>query len=128
MLSHSVMSDFWDPMDCSPPGSFAMEFSRQEYWNGLPFSLPGNLPDPGFEPVSPASPALQADSLLLSHLGIPLNIDINSLMITVVSFPHFRSQVFLVSFYYFGRGQGGSFDCIIDPLSVFSINAFIYWK
>ena len=30
-----------------------MEFSRQEYWSGLPFSSPGDLPDPGIEPVSP---------------------------------------------------------------------------
>ena len=37
-----------------------MEFSRQEYWSGLPFPSPGDLPDPGIEPVSPA---LQADSL-----------------------------------------------------------------
>ena len=37
-----------------------MEFSRQEYWSGLPFPSPGDLPDPGFEP---GSPGLQADSL-----------------------------------------------------------------
>ena len=37
-----------------------MGFSRQEYWSGLPFSSPGDLPDPGIEPWSPA---LQADSL-----------------------------------------------------------------
>ena len=43
-----------------------MGFPRQEYWNGLPFPSPGDLPDPGTEP---ASPALQADSLPLSHLG-----------------------------------------------------------
>ena len=47
-----------DPMDCSPPGCFVHEFSRQEYWSGLPFPSPGNLPDPGIEPRS-----LQADSL-----------------------------------------------------------------
>ena len=40
--------------------SLSMEFSRQEYWNGLPFLSPGDLPDPGMEP---GSPALQADSL-----------------------------------------------------------------
>ena len=34
-----------------------MKFSRQEYWSGLPFSLPGDLPDPGIEPTSLASPA-----------------------------------------------------------------------
>ena len=38
----------------------SMEFSRQEYWSGLPFSSPGNLPNPGIEPWSPK---LQADSL-----------------------------------------------------------------
>ena len=37
-----------------------MEFSRQEYWSGLPFPSPGDLPNPGIEPWSPA---LQADSL-----------------------------------------------------------------
>ena len=37
-----------------------MGFSRQEYWSGLPFPSPGNLPNPG---IKPGSPALQADSL-----------------------------------------------------------------
>ena len=46
----------------------SMEFSRQEYWNGLPLPFLGYLPDPGTEP---GSPALQADSLLLSHEGSP---------------------------------------------------------
>ena len=41
-----------------------MGFSWQEYWNGLPCPPPGDLPSPGIEP---RSPALQADSLLLSH-------------------------------------------------------------
>ena len=38
----------------------SMGFSRQEFWSGLPFPSPGNLPDPGMEP---GSPALQADAL-----------------------------------------------------------------
>ena len=38
----------------------SMEFSRQEYWSGLPFPSPGDLPDPG---IKPGSPALQADAL-----------------------------------------------------------------
>ena len=42
------------------------EFSRQEYWDGLPFPPPGDLPDPGIERSSPAS---QVDSLPLSHQG-----------------------------------------------------------
>ena len=49
-----------DLMDYSPPAPLSMGFSRQEYWSGLPFPSPGDLPDPGIEP---RSPALQADSL-----------------------------------------------------------------
>ena len=44
-----------DSMDYSPPDSLSsMGFLRQEHWNGLPFPLPGDLPDPGIEPTSPA--------------------------------------------------------------------------
>ena len=43
----------WDLMNYSPPGSSVLEFSRQEYWSGLPFPSPGDLPDPGIEPRSP---------------------------------------------------------------------------
>ena len=45
-------------------------FPRQEHWSGLPFPSPGDLPNPGIEPTSPA---LQADSLSLSHQGGPLH-------------------------------------------------------
>ena len=44
----------------------SMELSRQEYWSGLPFPSPGDLPKPGIEPGSPAS---QADALLSDPLG-----------------------------------------------------------
>ena len=57
-------------MDCSSPGSSVHGISRQEYWNGLPVPPPGDLPDPGIKPMSPA---LQADSLLLSHQGSSYN-------------------------------------------------------
>ena len=43
--------------------SLFIGFSRQEYWSGLPFPSPGDLPDPGIEPASLMSPAMQADSL-----------------------------------------------------------------
>ena len=46
----------------------SVEFSRQEYWSGLPF-LSADLPDPGIEPMSPVSPALQEDSLPAEPLG-----------------------------------------------------------
>ena len=49
-----------DPWTITLQASLSMGFSRQEYWNRLPFPPPGYLPDPGIEP---GSPALQADSL-----------------------------------------------------------------
>ena len=49
----------------------SMEFCKQEYWMGLPFPTPGGLPNPGIEPTSPVAPALQTDSLPLSHQGSP---------------------------------------------------------
>ena len=45
-----------------------MEFSRQEYWRGLLFPPPGDLPDPG---IAPGSPAFQADSLQSGLPGKP---------------------------------------------------------
>ena len=43
-----------DPMDCSPPGSSVHGISQAGYWSGLPFPLPGELPDPMVKPSSPA--------------------------------------------------------------------------
>ena len=48
-----------------------MEFSRQEYWSGLPFPSKGNLPNPGIEP---GSPALQADALSSEPPGKPIEL------------------------------------------------------
>ena len=45
-----------------------MGFSRQEYWSGLPFPPPGDLPDPG---IKPGSPALEADALTSEPPGKP---------------------------------------------------------
>ena len=46
-------------------------FSRQEFWSGLPCLSPGDLPNPGTEPESPATPILQAESLLLRRWESP---------------------------------------------------------
>ena len=58
-------------MDCSPLDPLFMGFSRQEYWRGLPCPPPRDLPHPGIKTTSTASPALQMDSLPLSHPGSP---------------------------------------------------------
>ena len=56
------------PRTVAHQASPSMEFSRQEYWSGLPFPFPGDLPDPGIEPQSPA---LQADALPSEPPGKP---------------------------------------------------------
>ena len=70
VLSHVRL--FCNPVDYSPPASSVHRVSRQESWSGLPFPPPGDLPDSGIEP---ASPALQADSLPLNHLGSPQRVN-----------------------------------------------------
>ena len=59
-----------DPLVYNPT-PLSMGSSRQEYGSGLPFFPPGDHPDPGVEPASPLSPALQVDSLLAEPLGKP---------------------------------------------------------
>ena len=59
---------FVTPWTIAHQAPLSMGFPRQEYWSGLPFPSPGNLPLPGIEPMSPA---LLAESLLLSHWGSP---------------------------------------------------------
>ena len=48
-----------------------MEFPRQEYWSALPFATPGDLPDPGIEPVSLAYPALTGGFFTIGPPGKP---------------------------------------------------------
>ena len=70
-----------DPRDYTAyQAPLSMKSSRQEYCSGLPFPPPGDLPYPRTEPASPASPSQQADSLLLSHGGslVSINIIINT--------------------------------------------------
>ena len=52
MLSRSVVSDFVIPWTVARQAALSMEFSKQEYWNGLPSPPSGGLPDPGIELVS----------------------------------------------------------------------------
>ena len=67
----------------------SMEFSRQEYWSGLPFPSPGGLPNPGIEP---GSPALEADALTSEPPGKPYQI----YMISVYCLPFCRLPFYSV--------------------------------
>ena len=55
-----------DPRTVAHQAPPSVEFSRQEYWSGLPFPSPGDLPDPGIEP---RSPTLQAEALTSAPPG-----------------------------------------------------------
>ena len=59
---------FATPWIVAHQAPLSMGFSRQEYWSGLPFPSPGDLPDPGIEP---RSPALEADTLTSEPPGKP---------------------------------------------------------
>ena len=72
MLSRQSCPTLWTPWTIAHKAPFSTKFSRQEYWSGLPFPSPGDLPDPG---IKPRSPALQADSLLSEAPGKPVEGD-----------------------------------------------------
>ena len=67
-FSHQVVLTLATPWTIACQAPQSMGFSRQEYWSGLPFPSPGDLPNPGIEP---RSLALQADSLPAEPAGKP---------------------------------------------------------
>ena len=66
VLVAQLCPTLFDPMDLAHQAPLSMEFSRQEYWSGLPLPSPGDLPNPGIKCVSSA---LQTDSLLYEPPG-----------------------------------------------------------
>ena len=88
MLSHVWL--FATPWTVAPQAPLPMWFSRQEYWNGLPFISPGDLPDPG---IKPGSSALQADSLPSELPGKPLFLDISCNLMHLWSYKVEKIQV-----------------------------------
>ena len=72
MLSRSVLSDFATPWTIAHQAPLSMRFSRQECWSGLPFSTPGDLPDPRIEHMSLGSPALAGGFFTAAPPGKPL--------------------------------------------------------
>ena len=70
VCARSVVPDslrpLWTVACQAPQAPLSVGFSRQEYWSGLPFPPPGDLPDPGIEPVSLSSPTLTGGSFTTS--------------------------------------------------------------
>ena len=67
--SAAVFSDSVTPWTVAPQAPLSVEFSRQEYWSGLSFPPARHLPDPGTEPLSPASAALVGGFLTTLLIG-----------------------------------------------------------
>ena len=59
-----------DPMDCSLQAPLSIGFSRQEYWSGLPFSSPGDLPDAGIELRSPTLQTIITWTFKISEIEV----------------------------------------------------------
>ena len=72
---------FVTPRAVASQASLSMEFSRQEYWSGLPFCTPGDLPDPVIEPVTLVSPALAG------RLFTPELPDQHEILVEPIKFP-----------------------------------------
>ena len=97
-LSHALLfATPWTAACQAPP---SVRFPRQESWSGLPYPSPGDLPDPGIKPLSPA---LQADSLLLSYQGSP--------RLKMHNFPQAFCMIY--SAYKLNK-QGDSFDILLS--------------
>ena len=81
VLSHSVVSDsLRPPRTVAHQAPLSMGFSRPEYWSGLPFPTPGDLPDPGIEPTSPVSPALTGRFFTIGSPGKPRSLYTGTLL------------------------------------------------
>ena len=64
---------FATPCAVTYQAPLSMGLSQEEYWNGLPFPLPGDLPNPGTEPTSPVSLALAGGFFTTEPLGNPIS-------------------------------------------------------
>ena len=78
-----------DPWTVAHQAPLSMGFSWQEYWSGLPFPSPGDLPNPG---IKPGSPTWQANALTSAPPGMPLNTRIQSLKKPLTETQNFRSK------------------------------------
>ena len=99
VLSHVQLSE--TPGTVAHQAALSMGFSRLEYWSGLPFPPPGDLPNPGIEPTCPVSPALAGGFFTIEPLGKPSRAQRSSPVLsntTPVTTLSFSSSFFLAAF------------------------------
>ena len=115
----------------------SMGFSRQEYWSGLPCPPPGDLPDPGVKPMSPVSPALQADSLPLSHQGSPcvyrfiyihifLHVNIYFILLIIFIYTHTHTCTSLVVTWSLSHSYIHTYICV--HIYIYTGYTYIQWN
>ena len=75
------------PWTVARPAPLSMGFPRQEYWSGLPFPSPGDLPNPGIEPMSPASPELAGEFFTTDPPGEPSETATKIQMLPLITYP-----------------------------------------
>ena len=97
----------------------SMGFSRQEYWSGLPCPSPEDLPDQG---IKPTTPALQADSLRLSHQRSP-----NQLYFNFLKWSIERRQIQSRMVVAKGRRRGGLGNCLMGAVFQFGKMQKVLW-
>ena len=101
VLSHFSCVPLCNLWTVAHQAPLSMRFSRHEYWSGLPFPPPGDLPNPGIEPMCPVSPALAGGFFTTEPPGKPSRAQRNSPVlsnttpVTTLSFP---SSFFLAAF------------------------------
>ena len=95
---------FATPWAVAPQAPLSMGFPRQEYWTGLPFPLPGDLPDPGIELISPASPALAGEFFTTEPLEKPKTLT----ALFFITYPRLQASVYMIPSDSPGWGQNSS--------------------
>ena len=109
----SGMSDSVTPWTAAHQAPLSMKLFRQEYWSGLPYPPPGDLPDPAIEPISPASPVL-ADGFFISMPPEKPHLSLLSLLIYLVLYlSSYLLLIWSVLYFLF------SFLLFIELLSLF---------
>ena len=112
---------FGNPWTIAHQAAPSIEFSSQEYWSGLPFPYPGDLPDPGIEP---GSPTLQADALPSEPSGNPFVINSSSLtmLCQIQWFPVNEGQYIMFRFSSNNPCPGNLTEDLTDPADLSQFN------
>ena len=128
MLSCFVVSDSAAPGTVALQALLSMEFFRQEYWSGLPFLFPGNLPNPGIKLASLASPALAGKFFTTSTTWEALCVS-SSIIFKNCSQSHKKNHLYLghIQKTWLGRwNQAQSLDRTIYQLRKYTTGSFCW--